>query len=61
MLALAAECNVNGRDVRLKPGTDDAGGKRAKTRRSISGLMRRAFWRIKPAQCHRRASAFFAC
>ena len=48
MLALAAECNVNGRDVRLKPESDDAGGKRAKARRSISRLMRRAFWRIKP-------------
>jgi hypothetical protein len=35
MLALAAECNVNGQDARLKPETDDACGKGAKTRRSI--------------------------
>jgi hypothetical protein len=49
MLALAAECNVNGqeRDGKRETTAREGGGKAA-----ISvgeQLMRRAFWRMKPA------------
>jgi hypothetical protein len=49
MFALAAECNVNGQGARLKPQTDEA---RESGRKSgdLRALMRRGFWRMKPAQ-----------
>jgi hypothetical protein len=51
MLALAAECNVNGRGAPLKPRTDDARESGRKSGDFRAGqLMRDAFWRMKPAQ-----------
>jgi hypothetical protein len=51
MLAVAAECNVNGQDARFADSTDDAreSGRKSGNFR-VGRLMRDAFWRMKPAQ-----------
>ncbi len=50
MMALAAECNVNGQGARLKRQTDEARESGQKSGDLRAGqLMRRAFWRMKPA------------
>jgi hypothetical protein len=49
MMALAAECNVNGQGARLKPQTDEARESGRKSGDLQAGrLMRHAIWRMKP-------------
>jgi hypothetical protein len=51
MMALPAECNVNGRGARLKRQANEAreSGRKSGDERQGRRLMRRAFWRMKPA------------